>query len=93
MPPNVKAPAEVLADQDEGRENRNTSPDQSIQRRSKRKAGNSWSEDRGRYLYRYGPNGYTVFDTWIWFGDLFGGAYDQLAQSIPQVRLRRGVQT
>jgi hypothetical protein len=36
-------------------------------RKPKRKFGNVWLEG-GRYLFRSGANGSTVFDTWKWFG-------------------------
>ena len=52
----AKAPAEVLTDQSRGGKDV-TSTDEATSRRSKRKLKNSWYEDGGRYLYRYGANG------------------------------------
>ena len=61
------APAEVLADQ--GRGGRDVaSTDELTSRKPKRKLGNVWLEE-GRYLFRNGPNGSTVFDTWKWTGE------------------------
>ena len=66
MPDKASAPAEVLQDQGRGGdETYETS--KSTSRRPKRKLGNVWSE--GRYLYRSGPNGSTVVDTWKWTGE------------------------
>ena len=42
--------------------------DNSTSRRPKRNLGNVWLE-QGRYLFRSGPNGSTVFDTWKWIGE------------------------
>jgi hypothetical protein len=43
--------------------------DEATARRSKRKLKNFWFEDGGRYLFRYGDNGSTVFDIWKWTGE------------------------
>ena len=63
MDPEIKAPAEVLQDQGRG-ETTSQDTDEAIARRAKRKLENVWFEDGGRYLFRYGPNGSTVFDVW-----------------------------
>ena len=34
----------------------------------KTKRVGSYCYDGARYLYRNGPQGVTVFDTWVWFG-------------------------
>jgi hypothetical protein len=39
------------------------------ERRPKRKGGDVWYEERGRYLFRYGPNGITIFNNWTWTGE------------------------
>ena len=64
----AKAPAEVLTDQSRGDKDV-TSTDEATSRRSKRKLKNSWRDDGGRYLYRYGANGSTVFDVWKLIGE------------------------
>jgi hypothetical protein len=62
------APAEVL--QDQGRGGREThEQDESSNRAAQRKLKNVWYEDGGRYLYRYGANGSTVFDVWKLIGE------------------------
>ena len=68
MPDKAKAPADVLADQGRGRKDRSMSTDGATARSPKRKLGNVWLE-KGRYLYRVGANGSTVFDTWKWIGE------------------------
>ena len=44
-------------------------PPKAMMRKPKRKLGNVWSEDRGRYLCRYGNNGTTIFDVWKLIGE------------------------
>ena len=56
----IGAPAEVLQDQGRGGRIRRTLTNL-IARSAKRKLKNVWYEDGGRYLYRYGANGSTVF--------------------------------
>jgi hypothetical protein len=34
----------------------------------RRRNGDVWYEERGRYLFRYGPNG-TIFNNWTWTGE------------------------
>ena len=63
-----KAPAEVLQDQGRGRSETMLAPT-NLQQRAKRKLKNTWYEDGGRYLYRYGANGSTVFDVWKLIGE------------------------
>jgi hypothetical protein len=63
-PPEAIAPAEVLQDQGEGEEERKKCTDESTPLKPKRKLGGVWRE--GRYLYRVGPTGITVFDAWQW---------------------------
>ena len=58
----AKAPAEVLQDQGRG-EKASLDTDEATARRAKRKLGNVWLE-RGRYLFKSGPNGSPIFDTW-----------------------------
>ena len=56
-----KAKAPTEAGQDLGRgESASLDTGDLTARRAKRKLGNVWQG--GRYLYRYGPNGSTVFD-------------------------------
>ena len=62
----AKAPAEVLQDQGRG-ETAVMNTQESTPRKPKRKLGSVWFEG-GRYLYRYGANGVTVFDIWKWTG-------------------------
>ena len=65
----AKAPAEVLPYQ--GRDSRgdaNACTDESTSRKPKRKLGSVWLET-GRYLYRAGFHGSTVFDTWKWMDE------------------------
>ena len=62
-------PAEVLQDQGRGKSVSDIGNDESTSRRSKRKLKNVWYEDGGRYLYRYGANGSTVFDVWKLIGE------------------------
>jgi hypothetical protein len=45
------------------------STDDLTARRAKRKLKNTWYENGGRYLFRSGACGSTVFDTWRWFGE------------------------
>ena len=59
-PRNAKAPTEVLADQGRGCKDV-TSTDDATALTPKRKLKSVWHE--GGQLYRYGPNGSTVFDT------------------------------
>ena len=40
-----------------------SSTDEFTARRAKRKNGNVWYEEGGRYLWKYGPHGSTCFDT------------------------------
>jgi hypothetical protein len=69
MPPDkAKAPAEGVKTHGRG-EWKNDCTDQFSERHAKPKNGNGWYQDRGRYLLRSGPNGSTVFDTWVWFGE------------------------
>ena len=68
MQPKIVAPAEVLQDQGRGGEV-NVCTDDSSNRAAKRKLKNTWYEDGGRYLYRYGANGSTVFDVWKLIGE------------------------
>ena len=63
-PPEAIAPAEVLQDQGEGEEEGKKCTDESTPLKPKRKLGGVWRE--GRYLYRVGPTGITVFDAWQW---------------------------
>ena len=63
------APAEVLQDQGRGKSVSDIGNDEFTSRRSKRKLKNVWYEDGGRYLYRYGANGSTVFDVWKLIGE------------------------
>ena len=66
----AKAPAEV--GQDQGRGGRQSDvcwQDVSTSRRAKRTLKNVWYEDGGRYLYRYGANGTTIFDAWKLIGE------------------------
>ncbi len=67
MTQKAKAPAEVLQDQGRG-EKETIRNDETTARRAKRKLKNVWFEDGGRYLFRYGPNGSTVFDIWKLIG-------------------------
>jgi hypothetical protein len=62
----AKAPAEVLQDQGRGG-TKCVCTDDPTSRKQKRKLGSVWRE--GRYLYRSGPNGSAVFDTWTWTGE------------------------
>ena len=66
MQPKIVAPTEVLQDQGRG-ESSKVSTEESTSRKPKRKLGNVWVE-AGRYLYRSGPNGSTVY-TWKWTGE------------------------
>ena len=68
MTPKIGAPAEVLQDQGRGGAYRRNT-DKSTARSAKRKLKNVWYEDGGRYLYRYGANGSTVFDVWKLIGE------------------------
>ena len=63
-----KAPAEVLQDQGRGSGD-HVCTDECSNRAAKRKLKNVWYEDGGRYLYRYGANGSTVFDVWKLIGE------------------------
>lgn len=63
------APAEVLQDQGRGGDDEVAYADESSNRAAKRKLKNVWYEDGGRYLYRYGANGSTVFDVWKLIGE------------------------
>ena len=63
------APAEVLQDQGRGSGDDDACTDECINRAAKRKLKNVWYEDGGRYLYRYGANGSTVFDVWKLIGE------------------------
>ena len=66
----AKAPAEFL--QVHGRGSRGDAiacTEDSSNRAAKRKLKNVWYEDGGRYLYRYGANGSTVFDVWKLIGE------------------------
>jgi hypothetical protein len=60
---------EVGQDLGSGEEKTDISTNEFSERRAKRKKGNVWTEERGRYLFRSGANGSTVFDTWVWFGE------------------------
>ena len=64
----VKAPAEVRPDQGEGGNKVEFGNDDFTSRKPKRKLGNVWYEDGGRYLFRSGANGTTVFDVWKLIG-------------------------
>jgi hypothetical protein len=64
----IVAPAEVLQDQGRGEQESSLDNSESTSRNQKRKLGNVWLED-ARYLYRSGPTGSTVFDTWKWTGE------------------------
>ena len=64
-----KPPPRSLQDQGEGLKDRSLSNDESSNRAAKRKPKNVWYEDGGRYLYRYGANGSTVFDVWKLIGE------------------------
>ena len=64
----ANAPAEVGQDQSRGGRDV-ASTDESTARRQKRQLKNVWYEDGGRYLYRYGANGSTVFDVWKLIGE------------------------
>ena len=69
MPPNAVAPAEVGQDQSRGGSQVGFSNDDITARHAKRKPGNFWFEDDGRYLFRSGATGTTVFDTWKLIGE------------------------
>ena len=72
MPPdNVKAAAQVLPDPSSS-SSQSLSTDEPTSQEPKRKPGSVWRE--GRYLYRSGPNGSTVFDAWRWTGEPVPGA-------------------
>ena len=47
----------------------NVDTDEATARQAKRKLKNIWFEDSGRYVFRYGANGSTVFDLWKWTGE------------------------
>ena len=65
-----KTPAEVLQDQGRGSgDHTKACTDDPSNRAAKRKLKNVWYEDGGRYLYRYGANGSTVFDIWKLIGE------------------------
>ena len=64
-----KAPAEVLPDQGRGRSETKLGTDEFTSRKQKRQLKNTCYEDGGRYLYRYGANGSTVFDVWKLIGE------------------------
>ena len=67
--PEIKAPAEVRQDQGRGEWEIKNGTDQFSERRAKRKNGNVWREEGGRFLWKHGTSGSTCFDTWIWFGE------------------------
>jgi hypothetical protein len=64
----AKAPAKVMQDLGEGGKIASLSTDDLTARRAKRKLKNTWYENRGRYLFRSGANGSTIYDTWKWLG-------------------------
>ena len=64
----ANAPAEVLQDQGRG-EKASMDSDEFTARKPKRQLKNTWYEDGGRYLYRYGANGSNVFDVWKLIGE------------------------
>jgi hypothetical protein len=37
--------------------------------RPKRKNGDVWYEEGGRYLFRNGPTGITIYNNWTWTGE------------------------
>ena len=67
-PDKTVAPTEVLPDQSRGGSQVEVCNDDIAARHAKRKLKNFWYEDGGRYLFRYGPNGSTVFDVWKLIG-------------------------
>ncbi len=65
----VKEKAPIAVQRDEGGQTLvGVSKAESTARRAKRKAGSFWYEEGGRYLYRSGANGSTVFDVWKLIG-------------------------
>jgi hypothetical protein len=69
MPPEIKTATEVGQDLGSGMGKRNECNNEFSKRRAKRKNGNVWYEEGGRYLWKNGPNGSAAFDTWVWFGE------------------------
>lgn len=37
--------------------------------KKRRRIGDFWVEEGGRYICCYGPNGLTVFNSWTWAGE------------------------
>ena len=64
-----KTPTSDRAGRGRGSGDANACTDESTNRAAKRKLQNVWYEDGGRYLYRYGANGSTVFDVWKLIGE------------------------
>src|SRR5262245_39451143 len=87
---NEEAPAWGVKTQGRG-EVETTCTAQFIERRAKRKNGNVWYEEGGRYFWKYSPQGSTCFDTWFGLASLLGGAHDRLAQPGSHLRLRHAV--
>ena len=67
MPPNTKGPRTACNSGEAPI--KVVSTNQPTQSPSKRKPGNFWFEDGGRYLFSSGANGTTVFDVWKLIGE------------------------